>query len=47
MAGLIISPRQEDFEKYSDTLLTDLFSQVTIGEDTWQKIAARLKQIDL
>lgn len=47
MAGLIVSPRKEDFEKYSDTLLTDLFSQVTIGEDTWQKIAARLKQINL
>ncbi len=47
MAGLIISPRQKDFEKYSDTLLADLFSQVTISEDTWQKIAARLKQIDL
>lgn len=43
MAGLIISPRREDFEKYSAPLLTDLFSQVTIGEETWQKIATQIK----
>lgn len=43
MAGLIISPRREDFEKYSVSLLTDLFSQVTIEEETWQKIATQIK----
>lgn len=29
MAGLIIAPRKEDFDKYSLPLLTDLFRQVT------------------
>lgn len=43
MAGLIISPRREDFEKYSADLLTDLFSQVTIGEEAWEKIITQIK----
>lgn len=47
MAGLIISPRKEDFEKYSASLLTDLFSQVTVSEEAWQKITVQIKQISL
>lgn len=47
MAGLIISPRKEDFEKYSASLLTDLFSQVTVGEEEWQNIVSRIKHEDL
>lgn len=43
MAGLIISPRKEDFDKYSADLLTDLFAQVTPGEETWQKIITQIK----
>lgn len=44
MAGLIIAPRREDFEKYSDAMLTDLFGQVTIDEPVWQKILSQIEQ---
>lgn len=43
MAGLIISPRKEDFDRYSAPLLTDLFSQVTVGEEAWKQIVTRIK----
>lgn len=43
MAGLIITPRQEDFEKYSAPLLTDLFAQVTVGDNTWQEIIHQIQ----
>ena len=42
MAGLIISPREEDFRKYSAGLLTDMFSQVTAGPDSWEAIQKEL-----
>ena len=42
MAGLIISPREEDFRKYSAGLLTDMFSQATAGPDSWEAIQKEL-----
>lgn len=42
MAGLIISPREEDFRKYSAGLLTDMFSQVTAGPDSWEALQKEL-----
>ncbi|MFR7822552.1 MAG: hypothetical protein ACLU30_04580 [Odoribacter splanchnicus] len=42
MAGLIISPREEDFRKYSAGLLTDMFSQVTAASDSWEPIQKEL-----
>lgn len=38
MAGLIIAPREKDFEKYNATLLAGLFEQVTITNDAWENI---------
>lgn len=42
MAGLIISPREEDFRKYSAALLTDMFAQVTADPDSWERIKKEL-----
>ncbi len=38
MAGLIIAPRREDYERYSVELLTDLFSQVGADAPAWERI---------
>lgn len=45
MAGLIIAPRREDFDKYSAELLTDLFGQVSIEEETMQLIHHDLQKL--
>lgn len=45
MAGLIIAPRKEDFEKYSADLLTDLFQQVTISAEKEERIKIQLQKI--
>lgn len=45
MAGLIIAPRKEDFEKYNPELLADLLGQVTLNEAAWQKLCGALTQI--
>lgn len=47
MAGLIITPRQEDFDKYSDSLLADLFAQVTVDEKEWQQIVSQIQKLSL
>lgn len=44
MAGLIIAPRREDFEKYSASMLADLFGQVSVDEPAWQKILLQIEQ---
>lgn len=43
MAGLVISPRKEDFEHYDKPLLTDLFSQVTLTDESWEILINSLK----
>lgn len=43
MAGLIIAPRLEDFQKYSLTLLTDLYQQVTVDATSWDQITHKLQ----
>ena len=43
-AGLIISPRQEDFERLDAPLLRDLFGQLTINEEEWENIVKRLQE---
>lgn len=45
MAGLIITPRQEDFNRYSKILLTDLFQQVSVSDKHWQQIIGHLRQL--
>lgn len=42
MGGLVIAPRMEDFERYDHALLTDLFGQVTITDDTWKELEKSL-----
>lgn len=44
MAGLIIAPRKEDYERYTPELLTDLFSQVSINTSELDTIVFQLKQ---
>lgn len=43
MAGLLIAPRREDFERYSPDLLRDLFRQVTADEKAMNQIIHELK----
>ncbi len=43
MAGVIIAPRKEDFEKYNRKLLTDLIGQVVLPDETWQTCVQRLR----
>lgn len=38
MAGLVIVPRKEDFDKYTPALLADLFGQVTPDDEVWESI---------
>lgn len=45
MAGLIIAPRKEDFERYDQALLHDLFGQVTITDEDWEKLKTVLKSL--
>lgn len=47
MAGLIITPRREDFDKYSAALLTDLFRQVTPAGDYRASMIHHLQNIRL
>lgn len=45
MAGLIIVPRQEDFEKYSPSLLLDMFAQVSPSAESWNQILTHLQTL--
>ena len=47
MAGLIIAPRKEDFDRYSIDLLTDLFKQVTLTQEQQKTMIQKLKEISL
>lgn len=44
MAGLIIAPRREDFERYTPALLTDLFRQVSITPHEKEEMIALFHQ---
>lgn len=44
IAGLFIAPRAEDFEKLDAKLLSDMISEVTIGEDEERSIRWRLER---
>lgn len=45
MAGVIIAPRKEDFDRYSGPLLTDLFGQVTVTPECRQVLIQELSKI--
>lgn len=45
MAGLIIAPRETDFNRYNIPLLTDLFGQITAQPDSWQNIVSHLQTL--
>lgn len=44
MAGLIIAPRQRDFERYDAALLADLFQQVSITPEEREQIVHLIQQ---
>lgn len=46
-AGLLVTPRKEDFDRYTPALLTDLFGQLTLTDDTWEQLENRLKTLRL
>lgn len=45
MAGLIVTPRKEDYDKYSIPLLRDLFQQVSVSDADWQSIISQIKRL--
>ena len=45
MAGLIITPREEDFRRYNIPLLSDLFGQITAQPSAWQEIITQIKTL--
>ncbi len=47
MGGVIVSPRETDFDRYSVELLTDLFAQVTPEDDSWNRILENIKPLTL
>ncbi len=40
--GVLITPRQEDFEKLDNQLVADVFGQVTTGEEMWSEFLLQL-----
>lgn len=42
-AGLIISPRKEDFERLDAPLLRDLFGQLTLDDKAWETLVERIQ----
>ncbi len=36
--GLLVTPRKEDFNRYQPALLTDLFGQLTLTDESWEKL---------
>ncbi|MDG5800266.1 DUF4922 domain-containing protein [Marinilabiliaceae bacterium ANBcel2] len=36
--GVLITPRKEDFEKLNGEIITDIFNQVTIDDNVWEKL---------
>lgn len=47
MAGVIVAPRKEDYDRYSAPLLTDLFSQITITAESEKYIIDKLQNLNL
>lgn len=37
-AGLLVTPRKEDYNRYTPELLEELFGQLTLTDETWGKI---------
>ncbi|TCO08923.1 DUF4922 domain-containing protein [Natronoflexus pectinivorans] len=40
--GVLITPRKEDFEKLDNSLIRNIFKQVTVDDDVWNEIKERL-----
>ncbi len=47
MAGVIVAPRKEDFDRYSVPLLTDLFGQVSATSDVRDVLIQELEKTSL
>lgn len=44
-AGLLVTPRKEDFDRYTPALLADLFGQLTLTDTTWEALVPRLQTV--
>lgn len=44
-AGLLVTPRKEDFDRYTTDLLADLFGQLTLCDTTWQNLLPLLENV--
>lgn len=40
--GVLITPREADYYKLNETLIMDIFEQVTIGDEEWEALKDRL-----
>jgi hypothetical protein len=43
MAGLVILPRREDFDKLTHDDLTDIYGQVSVGDRAFEELKDRIK----
>ena len=44
-AGLLVTPRKEDFDRYTPALLADLFGQLTPTDATWKNLLPCLQTV--
>lgn len=44
-AGLLVTPRKEDYDRYTPELLADLFGQLTLTNETWEKLSSSLRTL--
>ena len=42
--GVLITPREEDFNKLDEPTIKDIFEQVTIEDEVWEKIKKHFKK---
>lgn len=47
MAGLVVAPRREDYDRYTPELLEDLFGQVTVTPVQGEEIARRVRAMNV
>ncbi|WP_270516837.1 DUF4922 domain-containing protein [Sanguibacteroides sp. AM78-02pH3A] len=46
-AGVVISPRKEDFERFDAPLLSDLFGQLTLDDNQWNNLIRYIEHPNL
>lgn len=43
-AGMVIAPRKVDFDRYNPELFTDLFAQLTLDDNQWDKLQKSIRE---